>query len=176
MASPDAATRTGAASKQEAGQPTMRIGELARRTGRTSRTLHFYEELGLLTPAGRTPGGFRLYGETAVVRVRWIERLQELGFSLPEIRSFLEDLQEPEHAPEAMARLRDFYAEKLRDLDASIRRMQELRNDLAESLAYLDGCRSCDPLTARDQCPTCAESGHHGTEMPPMVAAVHHAG
>ncbi|MBM4393334.1 MAG: MerR family DNA-binding transcriptional regulator, partial [Deltaproteobacteria bacterium] len=38
----------------------MRIGELAERAGRTQRTLHFYEELGLLTPVSRTKGGFRL--------------------------------------------------------------------------------------------------------------------
>ncbi len=42
-------------------EATLRIGELARRTGKTNRTLHFYEELGLLAPMSRTKGGFRIY-------------------------------------------------------------------------------------------------------------------
>ena len=54
----------------------LKIGDLVRLTGKTPRTLHFYEELGLLRPVSRTKGGFRLYGEETLLRVRWIERLQ----------------------------------------------------------------------------------------------------
>ena len=67
---------------ETASETTLRIGELARRTGKTNRTLHFYEELGLLAPKARTKGGFRIYAEHTVLRVRWIERLKELGEKL----------------------------------------------------------------------------------------------
>jgi DNA-binding transcriptional MerR regulator len=40
-----------------------RIGELAKRVSKTVRTIHFYEELGLLRPAERSPGGFRMYND-----------------------------------------------------------------------------------------------------------------
>ena len=47
----------------------LKIGELARRTGKTVRAVHLYEELGLLAPAVRSKGGFRLYHGRAVTRI-----------------------------------------------------------------------------------------------------------
>ena len=63
----------------------IRIGDLARLTGKTVRAIHLYEELGLLEPATRSRGGFRLYEQTAIDRLRWIDLLHGLGFSLQEI-------------------------------------------------------------------------------------------
>lgn len=153
----------------------MRIGELARLSGKTSRTLHFYEELGLVRPAGRTKGGFRLYGEDALLRIRWVERLQELGFTLPEIQDFLARLQEENSGPDAMRRLADFYREKLEETRVALARLSGLERDLRESLDYLTGCRSCDPLTNRSRCPACDDEHHRGVDAPLMVAAVHEA-
>lgn len=67
-----------------------KIGDLARRTRLTVRTLHHYEEIGLLDPPARTDSGHRLYGEADVVRLQQIVSLRHLGFSLPEIRRCLE--------------------------------------------------------------------------------------
>ena len=121
----------------------MRIGELAERCGRTVRTLHFYEELGLLTPASRTKGGFREYDTDALFRVEWIGRLQDLGFSLPDIRQFLANLQERPTGPEMMGDLRSFYEDKLRETRDAISRLRALEGELTTSLAYLHTCRSC---------------------------------
>ena len=57
----------------------LRVGDLARRTNKTVRAIHLYEELGLLLPATRTSGGFRLYDPTAVDRVKWIDMLHGMG-------------------------------------------------------------------------------------------------
>lgn len=151
----------------------LRIGELVRLTGKTSRTLHFYEELGLLQPIARTKGGFRLYNETALLRIRWIERLQELGFSLPEIQDFLARLQEEAHGPDAMLRLEAFYRQKLDETRVTLNRLRELERSLQASIEYLTGCRACDPLTHRSECPACDGSRHKGQKPPEMVAAVH---
>lgn len=68
----------------------MRIGDLARRARVTPRTLRYYESLGLLQPAARRSGGFRLYDEQAVGRLERIRQLKELlGFSLGEVRQIL---------------------------------------------------------------------------------------
>ena len=48
---------------------TYRIGELSKRADKTVRTIHFYEELGLLQPAERSPGGFRMYTDKALDRI-----------------------------------------------------------------------------------------------------------
>jgi DNA-binding transcriptional MerR regulator len=64
----------------------LRIGEAAARVGVSSRTLRYYEELGLLTPSGRTPGGARRYTDDDIARLEHIRELQELmGFNLDEI-------------------------------------------------------------------------------------------
>ncbi|MET8654218.1 MerR family transcriptional regulator [Nocardia aurea] len=58
----------------------MRIGELARRSGTTTRALRYYEEQGLLAPE-RTDNGYRDYSETCLVRVRQIRALLDAGFN-----------------------------------------------------------------------------------------------
>lgn len=66
-----------------------KIGELAKRTGVSIRTLHHYDEIGLLSPSHRTDAGHRLYGREEVVRLQQILSLRQSGFSLEEIRSML---------------------------------------------------------------------------------------
>ena len=67
-----------------------RIGEVAKLTGVTTRTLRYWEELELLHPTSRVPGGERRYGPADVARVRRIRDLQELlGFTLSEVRAVL---------------------------------------------------------------------------------------
>ena len=152
---------------------TMRIGELADKSGRTERTLRFYEELGLLTPVGRTKGGFRLYDDNALLRIDWITRLQDLGFSLPEVKEFLLNLHARPSAPAMMADLRDFYATKLTESRAAIERLRALEAELSTALSYLSTCRSCAPSTVKTACRSCADDDHVGHTAPSLVAAVH---
>ena len=67
----------------------VKVGELASRTGLSVRTLHHYDEIGLLTPSTRTPSGHRLYGRDEVRRLQQIASLRQLGLSLEEIGSCL---------------------------------------------------------------------------------------
>ena len=68
----------------------MKVGQLAKQTGLTVRTLHYYEEVGLLVPARRTEAGHRLYGAGEVVRLQKVMLLRQLGFSLEDIRAGLD--------------------------------------------------------------------------------------
>lgn len=150
----------------------LRIGELAERSGRTARTLHFYEEIGLLAPVARTKGGFREYEEDVLFRIEWIGRLQELGFSLPDIRAFLANLHANPTGPEMMAELRGFYESKLEETRLHIKRLRALELELASSLTYLTTCRACAPATEKAACRTCTDDEHLGAAVPPMVVAV----
>lgn len=67
----------------------LKIGELAKRTGLSVRTLHHYDEFGLLTPSGRTEAGYRLYSMQDVKRLQHILSLKQLGFSLKKITEVL---------------------------------------------------------------------------------------
>src|SRR5580692_10263362 len=82
----------------------MQIGDLAREAGKTARAIHLYEELGLLTPAARSKGRYRLYGAESLVRIRWIGRLQEMGFSLSDIQTIVREWERAGSAPNAMKR------------------------------------------------------------------------
>lgn len=68
----------------------MKVGELAKQTGISVRTLHYYDEIGLLSPSRRTPAEHRLYTASDIVRLQQIMSLRQLGFSLEEIRDCLE--------------------------------------------------------------------------------------
>jgi DNA-binding transcriptional MerR regulator len=68
----------------------LRISEVAREAGVSSRTLRYYEELGLIEPTGHTPGGERRYSRESVEELRRIRELKELfGFNLEEIREIV---------------------------------------------------------------------------------------
>lgn len=157
----------------ELSQALMRIGTLADKAGRTQRTLHFYEELGLLTPVGRTKGGFRLYDQDSLLRIHWITRLQDLGFSLPEIKAFLEELRSAQSAPEMMLSLQQFYAGKRESARDQLARLESLDAELSGALDYLVECRTCAPTTEKSACATCEEGEHVARLAPPLVAAVH---
>ena len=68
----------------------MKVGELADRTGLSVRTLHHYDQIGLLAPEGRTRAGHRIYGLAQVRRLQQIASFRHLGLSLEEIRECLE--------------------------------------------------------------------------------------
>ncbi|CAB3859546.1 MerR family transcriptional regulator [Achromobacter mucicolens] len=73
--------------KTPAPSPAMSIGELARRTGASLRSLRHYDDQGLLVSA-RADNGYRTFPAAAVTQVRQIQRLIAAGFSLAEIRGF----------------------------------------------------------------------------------------
>ena len=69
----------------------MQIGEVAERTGLTQRTIRFYEEKGILAPPTRMEGGFRLYSDTDVDRIRNLSQLRQLlCFSLEQIKALVD--------------------------------------------------------------------------------------
>ena len=73
------------------------VGQVAVLAHVTVRTLHHYDRLGLLSPGGRTPAGYRTYTDADLVRLRQILLYRELGFSLEEIASILEKGSDREH-------------------------------------------------------------------------------
>ena len=76
----------------DAAPPLLKIQEVGALLGLTARTIRYYEELGLLTPAARSEGDYRLYDEDDVERLRFIKDLRDdAGFSLAEISQMLED-------------------------------------------------------------------------------------
>lgn len=148
----------------------IRVGDLARLTSKTVRAIHLYEELGLLRPVSRTSGGFRLYEAAAVDRVRWIDLLHGLGFSLNEMRELSHAWWGAGIGPEAMERLRALFQRKLEESRAAVERQQQLARELEQGLAWLEACRVCaTPSSTVEACVGCRQD--HGMNHEPALVA-----
>ncbi len=112
----------------------MRIGELAERAGTTTRTLRYYESLGLL-PARRAVNGYRSYGEADLRLLREIQTLQDVGFGLEETRPFVECLRAGHPAGDSCPASLAVYRRKLAELDDCIARLSESRGRVEAQLA-----------------------------------------
>ncbi|MEU3821997.1 MerR family transcriptional regulator [Streptomyces sp. NPDC030392] len=93
------------------------IGELARRTGLPVRTIRFWSDSGVLAPAGRSAGGYRLYDEAAAARLDLVRTLRELGLDLDAVRRVLR----------GQTTVRDVATTHLRAVEAEIRTLQVRR-------------------------------------------------
>lgn len=72
----------------------FQIGEVADRVGLSLRTIRYYEEIGLVAPSGRSEGGFRLYTDADVARLRIVKALKPIGMSLETMGELLEAVDE----------------------------------------------------------------------------------
>jgi DNA-binding transcriptional MerR regulator len=124
-----------------------RISDAASRFGVSPRTLRYYEELGIVAPSSRTPGGERRYSDADLDRIGRILELREIGMNLDEIKSFL-------GTEERLAELKQSYrsskskatraarAEQRRILEEALGLNQSLAGDLDAKLARLEAFRA----------------------------------
>lgn len=114
----------------------MHIGELAERTELSLRTIRHYDEIGLLTPSGRSDGGFRLYTDGDLERLMLIRRMKPLGYSLEQMRDLLRAIDaageqgagEPGAATDAQSALGDFRSDA-RERRAKLARQLEMADE-----------------------------------------------
>ena len=151
----------------------LQVGELAKATGKTVRAIHLYEELGLLRAHERSKGRYRLFAPEALLRVRWIVKLQGLGLSLSEIQGLVREQDGSGSAPIAAQKLRDVYGAKLAETKKKLEELRELHAELEASLAFLSSCDSaCESQVPVHSCPTC-ERNPERPHAPELVAGVH---
>lgn len=106
----------------------MKIGELAQQTGLTIRTLHHYDDIGLLSPSRRSEAGHRLYSDQDIMRLQQILSLRQLSFSLDEIRQCLEN---PDYA---LPQVIDLHCDRIRQQIQLSHTLLERLNSIAQEL------------------------------------------
>ncbi len=122
----------------------MLIGEVARRSGVSAKTLRYYEDIGVLDPAGRSTSGYRHYDDDVLERLAFIRSSQALGLTLGEIRSVVA-MRDKGEAP--CSHVLDLLLARANDIEHTIRDLRALRDELdhlvdrAEQLDPAD----CDP-------------------------------
>jgi DNA-binding transcriptional MerR regulator len=92
------------------GSASLQIGQVAQKTGLSVDAIRFYEKSGLLRRPARTQGGYRLYEERSIADLEFIQKAQQLGFSLNEIRELFSIQRHPQ---EACEHVRDLIMQKL---------------------------------------------------------------
>ncbi len=106
---------------------SMKIGELAKATGLTTKTIRYYELHRLLEDPERTESGYRMYGEADVERLEFVKKAKRLGLSLEEIREIL-ILHEQSQAP--CVHVLALLGRKLEQVEEIIRELEEFRREL----------------------------------------------
>ncbi|NED95349.1 MerR family transcriptional regulator [Phytoactinopolyspora alkaliphila] len=112
----------------------MRIGDLAKRAGTTTRALRFYESRGLIT-AHRSANGYREYNDDDFRLVKEIQTLQGIGFSLDDTRPFVDCLRSGHETGDSCADSIETYQRKLAEVNSCLDRLTSVRDSLLEKLA-----------------------------------------
>ncbi len=132
------------------GSRSYRIGEVARQTGVSVETLRYYEKQRLLEAPPRTGGGFRLYSDDALQRVRFIRHARSLGLTLEDIRQLVVGLEAHGQAP-ACGRVRELLTRRIHDIEERVSELLALRGALR---AHLAACERALSAAAEPPCPT----------------------
>jgi DNA-binding transcriptional MerR regulator len=124
---------------QTMAQQRMKVGELAKSTGLTAKTIRYYELLGMLDEPQRTESGYRLYDKEDVERLEFIKKAKRLGLSLEEVRDILV-LHKQRQVP--CVHVLALLDQKLEQVNVVLRELRIFRKELArlreESQARLD--------------------------------------
>jgi Cu(I)-responsive transcriptional regulator len=132
----------------------MNIGSVAEATGLPAKTIRYYESIGLVGPAERSTGNYRLYGEREVATLRFIERARRLGFSLKEVKELLALWHDRQRASADVRRLAEV---QMRRLDERLAELGEMRRSLEHLVARCHGDH-------RPDCPILDELAHERIE------------
>lgn len=148
---------------------TFTIAEVAERSGFAPTTLRYYEERGLVAPAGRTPAGYRVYDESSLARLAFVARAKQLGCTLEEIAGLV-TAWEGERCEPVQARLRTLVDAKIADARRRSTDLAAFTGQLraaAASLAQHTPSGPCD-----DGCGCVSNGGDDGAEEPAVACSL----
>jgi len=144
----------------------MKIGELSKEAGVRVGTIRFYERRKLLKPAVRTSSGYRSYVPQDVKVVKGIKQLQELGFTLKEIKELIDlhrtaaRVSNSRAEPSGVQRMIALTKEKLQMIEKKSRLIRQMRREVAKMLENLQTSaeRACPVARELPDAPSCRKS------------------
>lgn len=122
----------------------MKIGELAASMGVTTKSIRYYESIGLLEEPARTDAGYRSYGPEAIERLEFVKQAQSSGLALAEIKSILEI---KDQGGQSCEHTRELLGHHLHDLDRKIIELQTARVELSK---MYERAAALDPAACTD--------------------------
>lgn len=106
----------------------MNISKAAEAAGLPVKTVRYYADIGLVTPAGRTASGYRAYDDTAVRKLAFVRRAREFGFTIEECRDLLGLYEDRGRSSADVKRIA---ARRLEEIEAKQRALQALHDELS---------------------------------------------
>jgi len=117
----------------ETASRSVQIGELAKRLGITTRTIRYYEEIGLMGPPERLGGGTRMYSREDVLRLKFILKLKDLGISLREMQELAENFDiNQQNFGTITPKLLEILDGHISTVDQKIANLSSLRRDIVD--------------------------------------------
>lgn len=108
------------------------IGNLAKEIGLTTRTLRYYEEMGIMTPPQRLEGAVRVYAPSDVRKLKFILRLKELGLTIKEMQELDAVYAEAKETDRIIPRLIEMLDLHINNLDEKMAKLASLRQEIVE--------------------------------------------
>lgn len=131
---------------------SFQIGKLAKKAGVSIRTVRYYEELSLLQPSGRTPGGLRLYSDGDVARLRFIRRLRTLRLGLDEIKLALCLEQPPQSRQERVERTLQVLLLEQSRAEKQMTVLKQLKEEVKDAIGNVRKCTTCTVEECPESC------------------------
>jgi len=138
---------------EQSDQKLLKIGDLAKRVGVTVRTVRYYEELGLFSPANISPGGFRLYTENDLHRLNYIKRFRDLDFPLNEILLLLNSSNGSQNKLDKISSSLALLEKQLEKVDNKMKELEDIKHDLNNAVQLLHECGNCQKEKCLQACP-----------------------
>lgn len=133
---------------------TLSIGSVAKQSGFSIDTIRFYERSGLLPEPERKPSGYRIYRPTILVRLRFIQRAKELGFTLEQIAELLALSEDNHNGVEGVRHRTRRHLAMIDQRIAELTRMRESLSELVDACpghGDPDACPILNALTHEDE-------------------------
>ena len=117
---------------------SIQIGEVAKNLGITTRTIRYYEEIGLMGPPERLGGGTRMYSRADILRLKFILKLKELGITLKEMQDLADNFDAQDQDFERITpRLVDILDTHIGRVDQKIANLSSLRREIVDYRARI---------------------------------------
>ncbi|UCD71396.1 MAG: MerR family transcriptional regulator [Syntrophobacterales bacterium] len=148
-----------------------KIGQVSKKAHVTLRTIRYYEELGLIEPTKRTKGGFRLYTEESIERLRFIQGLKLLDFPLSKISEMFKIRERAQSGDEASHRVMRLLQSQHREASKRKGQYEKLIQEIRATMELVRECYGCEIKPSYEACRPCGIISHKGA-LPLIIRAI----
>lgn len=135
--------------------PLLQIGEVARLSKTTIRTVRYYLEQGFIQESDRSPGGFYLFEPGVVDKVRFIQDLKDLGLPLKEIKTLYRIRKDMNRGDDAYPLVLERLSRQRTLIQKKINEYENLKKELDDAIALVSECAGCEKKPTKENCLAC---------------------